>query len=191
MYKGSNVILVYCKGNVQWRDVRRNAFGTRNGLHYFNTNPPPALVHNFNPDTATRHDNDLPFTDVTPKEIQEAIFKNDSNSAPSHSQISYQVLKWAWNNKSGQEHITALIQKCLHKGYHPKAWHKAVAIAIPKPNKADCSNPRAYQLITLLECLTKILERIVANRLTFLTGKLNLMLKERSPSSFLSYLIID
>ena len=87
------------------------------------------------------------------------------NSAPGHSQISYQVLKWAWNNKSGQEHITALIQKCLHKGYHPKAWQKAVAVTIPKPNKPDYSNPRAYRLITLLECLAKILERSEEQRL--------------------------
>ena len=137
--------------------------------------PLPDLVHNFNLDTSSRHDNNLLFTDVTPEEIQEAIFKNDSNSAPGHSQISYQVLKWAWNNKSSQEHITALIQKCLCKGYHPKAWRKAVAVAIRKPNKPDYSNPRAYRLITLLECLAEILERIVANCLTFLAGKLNLI----------------
>jgi ribonuclease HI len=67
------------------------------------------------------------------------------------------------------------MQKCLRNGYHPKTWRKAIAIALPKPNKPDYSNPRAYRLITLLECLAKVLERIVAKRLTFLAGKLNLV----------------
>ena len=56
-----------------------------------------------------------------------------------------------------------------------KSWRKAVAIALRKPNKPDYSNPRAYRLITLLECLAKVLERIVANCLTFLAGELNLI----------------
>jgi ribonuclease HI len=64
---------------------------------------------------------------------------------------------------------------CLQKGYHPKPWRKAVAVALKKPSKPDYSNPRAYRLITLLDCLGKVLERIIARRLTFLTGKHNLV----------------
>ena len=67
------------------------------------------------------------------------------------------------------------MKKCLRNGYHPKSWRKAIAIALRKPNKPDYSNPRSYRLITLLECLAKILERIVARRLTYLAGKLNLI----------------
>ena len=137
--------------------------------------PPPNLEHNFNPDVTSRLIDDLPFTDITPEEVRDAIFKSKSNSAPGHSQISYQVLKWAWSNDTGQIHIISLMQKCLRKGYHPKSWRKAIAVAIPKPNKPDYSNPRAYRLITLLECLAKVLERIVANRLTFIAGSLNLI----------------
>ena len=137
--------------------------------------PPPNLEQAFHPDTTSRLDSDLPFFDITQEEVQDAIFKNQSNSAPGHSQILYQVLKWAWGNTMGRKDITSLLQKCLWKGYHPKAWRKAIAVAIPKPNKPDYSNPRAYRLITLLECLAKILERIVANRLTFLAGSLNLV----------------
>ena len=139
------------------------------------TNPPPTLDHPFQPDLSSRFEDDLPFHEVTPEEVHDAIFKNSSNTAPGHSQITYRVLKWAWNNPTGQKHITALIQKCLRKGYHPKPWRRAIAIALRKPNKPDYSNPRAYRLITLLECLAKVLERIVARRLTFLAGKLNLV----------------
>ena len=137
--------------------------------------PPPTLEHNFNPDLTSRNINDLPYTDVTPEEVRDAIFKSSHNSAPGHSQVTYQVLRWAWSSPSGKTHILSLIQKCLRAGYHPKSWRKAIAIALRKPNKPDYSNPRAYRLITLLECLAKVLERIVAKRLTFLAGELNLV----------------
>lgn len=137
--------------------------------------PPPTLAQEFNPDTLSRLETDLPFNKITTEEIRNAIFKNKMNSAPGESQVTYQVLKWAWNSPNGQKHISSLLQKCLRCGYHPKAWQKSIAIALRKPNKPDYSNPRAYRLITLLECLAKILECIVANRLTFLTGELNLV----------------
>jgi Reverse transcriptase (RNA-dependent DNA polymerase)/Endonuclease-reverse transcriptase len=137
--------------------------------------PPPTLDQEFSPDTSSRLVTDLPFTDVTKEEIRDALFKNKSNSAPGHSQISYKVLGWAWGNLNGQKHITTLVQQCLRNGYHPKTWCKAVAVAIPKPNKPDYCDPRAYRLITLLECLAKLLEHVVARRLTFLAGELNLV----------------
>ena len=137
--------------------------------------PPPALDQEFFPDTSNHQDTDLPFSDITTEEVRDAIFKNKSNSAPGQSQTTYQALKWTWANNVGQNHITALMQKCLRNGYHPKPWRKAIAIALRKPNKPDYSNPRAYRLITLLECLGKVLERIVAKRLTFLAGELNLV----------------
>ena len=102
--------------------------------------PPPALEKEFAPDIQTRFDTDLPFQDVTPDEIRDAIFKNKYNSAPGHSQITYQVLKWAWAYPSGQKHIETLIRKCLQNGYHPKSWRKSIAIALRKPNKPDYSN---------------------------------------------------
>ena len=137
--------------------------------------PPPALEQEFLPDLSTRRVTDLPFPEVTTEEVRDAIFKNNSNSAPGHSQVTYQVLRWVWANTTGQKHLLTLMQKCLKNGYHPKSWRKAIAIALRKPNKPDYSNPRAYRLITLLECLGKVLERIVARRLTFLAGELNLV----------------
>lgn len=103
--------------------------------------PPPVLNQEFSPDITNRLDTDLPFTDVTPQEIRDAIFKNNANLVSGHSQITYRVLKWTWANSNGEKHITSLMQKCLRNGYHPKTWRKAIAIALPKPNKPDYSNP--------------------------------------------------
>ena len=66
-----------------------------------------------------------------------------------------------------------LIHWCLANGYHPLQCQSAIAIALKKPNKPDYTQPRAYRLITLLECMDKLLEKVVACRLTYLTGQYN------------------
>jgi len=137
--------------------------------------PPPQLDTEYNPNLTDRLPDDIPFTAITHTEVDEAITSVSANTAPGPSQISYQAVKWAWQNPTCKLYIEALMRRCLETGYHPKAWRKAVAVVLRKPNKPDYSNPRAYRLITLLECFGKILEKIVARRLTFLAGSLNLV----------------
>ena len=45
-----------------------------------------------------------------------------------------------------------------------------ITIALKKPNKPDYIQPRAYCLIILLECISKLLEKVVVCRLTYLIG---------------------
>ena len=47
----------------------------------------------------------------------------------------------------------------------------AITVVIPKPGKPSYSVPRAYRPIQLLECMGKVLEKIVASRLMFDIGK--------------------
>jgi hypothetical protein len=50
-------------------------------------------------------------------------------------------------------------------GYHPRPWWQSTMVVIPKPNKPDYSNPKAYRPIALLNCLGKVLEKLMASRL--------------------------
>jgi hypothetical protein len=60
----------------------------------------------------------------------------------------------------------------MHKNQiPPKIWHITIAIALLKPGKTDYSEPRAYHLIQLLECIGKVLEKIMADRLTYFLNK--------------------
>jgi len=63
-----------------------------------------------------------------------------------------------------------LICQCLANGYHPLQWQRVIVIALKKPNKPDYTQSRAYCLIILLEYMGKLLEKVVACRLTYLTG---------------------
>ena len=56
----------------------------------------------------------------------------------------------------------------LNKGYHPKVWKQATGFILKKSNKPDYSLPKAYRVISLLNCLGKVSERIFARRLSYL-----------------------
>ncbi|TFY51402.1 hypothetical protein EVJ58_g10586, partial [Rhodofomes roseus] len=135
--------------------------------------PPPPLQDVPENDLEEPHPDDFADEDVTKDEVRRSIFEQGADKAPGLSQCQFRVIRWAW--AEADTTITALMNHCLRAGYHPKAWRKAIAVAIPKPGKPDYSNPRAYRLIQLLECLGKTLERIVANRLAYLVSTHNLV----------------
>ena len=56
----------------------------------------------------------------------------------------------------------------INQGYHPKIWKQATGFILKKPKKLDYRQPKAYRVISLLNCLGKVSERILARRLSYL-----------------------
>lgn len=54
----------------------------------------------------------------------------------------------------------------ITRGHHPRCWKQATGVTLAKPNKPDYTLPKAYRIISLLNCLGKVSERIMANRLS-------------------------
>lgn len=135
--------------------------------------PPPPLPHIPEPDLTNANPQEFEFVDVTKEEVRAAIFEQGPNKAPGISQSPFKAIRWAWDEEA--DCITNLIRQCLRTGYHPKMWRKAIAIALAKPKKPDYSNPRAYRLIQLLDCLGKVLEKVVATRLSHYVAKYNIV----------------
>jgi hypothetical protein len=73
---------------------------------------------------------------------------------------SWTLLKWAW--KADPERMVNLITACLKAGHHPCLWKEAIVSMIPKPNRADYTLAKNFRPISLLECLGKLLEKVVA-----------------------------
>ena len=60
---------------------------------------------------------------------------------------------------------------CLFKfGYHPKIWRESIGVILPKPHKKDYSVIKSYRIISLINCLGKTLEKILATRLGYLAN---------------------
>jgi ribonuclease HI len=104
--------------------------------------------------------------------VYNAIFTSSPKKAPGTDRLSFAILRRAYNAES---RIFYLLYRALFAaGYHPKGWREAIGVILPKANKKDYSLPKAYRVISLLNCLGKAFEKILATRLSYLaeTGDL-------------------
>ena len=62
--------------------------------------------------------------------------------------------------------MTSIVQQAIRLGYHPKEWKKTQGILLEKGGKRDFGLVRSYQVISLLNCMGKAVEKVVANQLS-------------------------
>ena len=105
------------------------------------------------------------FHPITSEEISRALKSTSNSSAPGLSQISYKFIKYSFPYISS--FLLSLFNSLFLFSYHPLLWKSALVVVIPKPRKADYSSPRSYHPISLLECFSKLLEKIIANRISY------------------------
>jgi hypothetical protein len=60
--------------------------------------------------------------------------------------------------------LTNIYTACISLRYHPTRWKEAVVVVIPKPGKTDYSKAKAHRPISLLETMSKLMEKAVAKR---------------------------
>lgn len=115
--------------------------------------------------------NDTPEaeTEVTEEEQQAAIARLKPDKAPGDSGIPNQIVKVV--AACTPKRLQKLYSACLRLGYHPEAFRRAVTVVLKKPGKSDYSSPGAYRPIALLETFGKVLEAIVAKRISKLAEK--------------------
>jgi hypothetical protein len=98
---------------------------------------------------------------ITAKDVSAALRTTTNWSAPGPSGVRYKLLKWA--HVANPTAIPNLLDRCLLEGVH--LWKKATVVVINKPQKPDYSVPKVYQPIALMECIGKLLEKIVAKHI--------------------------
>jgi len=59
--------------------------------------------------------------------------------------------------------IIEIVKTSFSLGIHPQVWKEAQGVVIPKLNKPDYGVAKAYRVITLLNCLGKVVEKVAAN----------------------------
>lgn len=113
------------------------------------------------------------LNNVTKTKVQDLLCTTSNTSAPGISGLSYQALKWAWDANSDLVHW--VIKWSIHMGYHHPSWKAALMVVIPKPNKPNYSAPKVYCPIQLLECLGKLVEKVVAKRIMYNCSRFSLI----------------
>ncbi|KAI5114818.1 hypothetical protein M0805_006248 [Coniferiporia weirii] len=110
-----------------------------------------------------------PMPPLLASKLKAALAGTSNLSAPGPSGISYRPLKWVVMHYPDE--VLTLFNDCLCLGHHPACWQTAKVVMLRKPNKKDPFSPWSYRPITLEETLGKLLEKIIANQLQFLTNE--------------------
>ena len=101
---------------------------------------------------------------ITAGEITRAIGTCNLSSAPGHDTFPYTVINHL--HKANPALLTGLYNASIMQSYYPKQWKHANCVVIPKGGKRDPSAPSSYRPISLLSNVGKILEKIMARRLS-------------------------
>ncbi len=67
------------------------------------------------------------------------------------------------------EYLQPMFQACFHFSYNPLYFKQSYTVALRKPCKGDYSALVAWQPVALLKTLEKILETVVASKITDLS----------------------
>jgi hypothetical protein len=103
-----------------------------------------------------------PFPPFEKEELLELLKQTAAKSAPGLSGIGWDLLKRGW--PLCDDLLADIYTACIHTGHHPAKWKEATVVVIPKPNKADYSIAKAHRPISLLETMSKLMEKAVAKR---------------------------
>ena len=98
---------------------------------------------------------------------------SSSSKAPGPDGLGFECLKIAY--AAIPEYFHSLFEVLIRAGYHPKIWREATIVIIKKAGKPDYSAPKAYRPISLLNCLGKISEKIMATRLAHMAERHHLL----------------
>ena len=114
--------------------------------------------------------NQLRFSNITITELDQAIQRMSPNKAPGPDNIPVLVLQKVW--PCIRSPLLDIFTACIRIGFYPTLWRTATSLILRKPKRPDYSAPNAYRPIALLSTMGKLLEAVVAQRLTFLAEHL-------------------
>ena len=114
-----------------------------------------------------------PHVALTINELDTEIHKMAPNKVPGPDDIPVLILVKLW--ATIRRPLFEIFEACLRLGYYPNAWHEAISLILRKPNQPDYSLPNAYRPIALLCTMGKLLETLIAQRLSFLADRHDLL----------------
>lgn len=114
---------------------------------------------------------------ITHTEVEEALTNLPSDKAPGPDGIPNRLLKKCKLTLS--KDLADLFNACLSLGYHPKGFKESTTVVLRKPQKPRYDTPKSYRPIALLNTMGKLLEKLVANRLSKAAEDFNLLPEEQ------------
>ena len=130
---------------------------------FFPTPPEPDL-QDIN---GAEYQNQIPFPDIAEKEVHQTITLTLPMKAAGPDGIINRVLHVAATQIA--PHLTKIFNWSLRLGYCPAHFRQSTTIVLRKPGKDDYTVPKAYRPIALLNTMGKIMDAIIARRISYVT----------------------
>ncbi|EED21750.1 endonuclease/reverse transcriptase, putative [Talaromyces stipitatus ATCC 10500] len=101
---------------------------------------------------------------VNEEVVKNALFSQGLEKAPGTDLLNFRAIRLLWNLDS--ERVVSLTRQCLRLGIHPRVWKTAKGVLLRKNGKTNYTLASAYRVISLLKCLGKVIEKLVAELIT-------------------------
>ncbi|KAH7554709.1 hypothetical protein BM1_07370 [Bipolaris maydis] len=131
--------------------------------------PPSTALPSFN----NHQEKEWEWPALSTTELERACSNKVKSSSPGPDALSQDIITAAYQAQPNT--FFKAYSLLFNYGYHPTCWRRATGAILKKPSKPDYSTPKAYRVITLLSCLGKVTERIIAKRLGYLAETTNLL----------------
>ena len=113
---------------------------------------------------------------ITKKELLQVGKYLQIKKAPGPDQIPNKVLKVIMPEISN--YLVYIFNNFLFIGYYPLHFKESVVVILRKPRDArDYTNPKSYRPISLLNTLGKIMEAVLATRISYMATTHHLLPK--------------
>ncbi len=106
----------------------------------------------------------IQWSRVIEEEIKHVINFSALRKAFKSDDMSFAIIQWAY--KTILKIFNLVYSDLIKNDYHSKIWCKGTSIILKKPDKLNYSISKIYRIITLLNCLGKVAEKIIAVQLS-------------------------
>ncbi|XP_044715307.1 reverse transcriptase (RNA-dependent DNA polymerase) domain-containing protein [Hirsutella rhossiliensis] len=125
----------------------------------------PPLPTRIEPEGERPQREEIAMPDLTLQEIEEKVMAAKPWKAPGEDGLPAIVWKKLWHVV--KHRVWTLFSSSLREGVVPHQWRTAKIIPLRKPDKGDYTLAKAWRPISLLSTLGKILEAVVAERISY------------------------
>ncbi len=98
----------------------------------------------------------------SPRELQQATCKLKTGRSPGVDGVTNDMLRQL--SPTAKKELLKMANRSWSEGDVPSTWRMAEIVAIPKKGKS-LTETGSYRLISLLSCISKLVERLVQHRL--------------------------
>ncbi|CAA7271402.1 unnamed protein product [Cyclocybe aegerita] len=100
-------------------------------------------------------------------ELLSALKGCSNSSAPGPDHVTWVHLKELLKDKHVLALFIVLANACLRVGHWLHIFKESLLVIVPKPNKPSYAVPKAFRPIVLLITFSKLIEKMIANRIQF------------------------